>query len=132
MRNFLFLVFFGVFAISAFALTDEQALTVSEIRDLAQAQSRELAEAKKDARNLSSALAKARQEAATVRESLEATQAWGRAQEAEKIKAYEKVSYWQGKHSKALRELWFWRSLALAITGLIVGILGFRVAKRIV
>lgn len=122
MKTLLFLSL--LFALPAFALTDEQTIVVSEIRDLAQAQRVELTAAKSDVRSLTASLTKARQEASALK-------AWGAGEQAEKIKALESASYWQSKHAKSLREIWFWRGLAATIVGAVLAVVGFRVARRL-
>ena len=48
----------------------------------------------------------------------------------EKQKAEERALYWQEKQHKALRELWLWRSAAIAVIALIALYFGIRIYGR--
>ena len=45
-------------------------------------------------------------------------------------KAQNDVVYWHGKQEKALKELWFWRGIAIASILCVVGYIGIRTAWR--
>jgi hypothetical protein len=52
------------------------------------------------------------------------------AQSKELIKAQEDAVYWHDKQIKALRELWLWRSIALASVLAVVGYIGLKTSWR--
>ena len=45
-------------------------------------------------------------------------------------KAQSEVVYWHDKQVKALKELWFWRGIALISVALVVGYIGIKTAWR--
>ena len=115
----------------ALALTDKEKQTVAEIVILAKEQGRELGKAKGEIKSLQSRLGQAKQENKSLQSDVAKLRTWGIEKELEAVKGWEKAAYWEAKQKKALKELWIYRSILIAITTIVVGFVGFKLAKRL-
>lgn len=114
----------------AFALNPKEKQTVAEIVILAKEQGKELGKAKGEIKSLQNRLGQAKNENTKLQNDVSKLRTWGIEKELEAQKGWEKAAYWEAKQRKALKELWIFRSILIAIIGLVVGIVGFKVAKK--
>lgn len=115
----------------ALALNPKEKQTVAEIVILAKEQGKELGKAKGEIKSLQSRLGQAKNENSKLQSDVSKLRTWGIEKELEAQQGWEKAAYWEAKQRKALKELWIFRSILIAIIGLIVGIVGFKVAKKL-
>jgi hypothetical protein len=115
----------------AFALNPKEKQTVAEIVLLAKEQGKELGKAKTEVRSLQSRLGQAKQENKSLQNDVQKLRSWGIEKELEAVKGWEKAAYWEAKQKKALKELWIYRSILIAIVTVVIGIVGFKIAKRL-
>lgn len=119
------------FASPAFALTEKEKKTIVDIVLLAKEQGKELHKAKQEIRALQNSLAKAKQDNTKLQSDVSKLRTWGIEKELEAVKGWEKAAYWEAKQKKALKELWIYRSILIAIVTIVVGFVGFKIAKRL-
>ena len=115
----------------ALALTEKEKKTVAEIVILAKEQGRELGKAKGEIKSLQSRLGQAKSENTKLQNDVQKLRTWGIEKELEAVKGWEKAAYWEAKQRKALKELWIFRSILIAIVTIVVGFVGFKIAKRL-
>jgi predicted RNase H-like nuclease (RuvC/YqgF family) len=115
----------------AFALSSKEKQTVAEIVILAKEQGRELGKAKSEIKSLQVNLSSAKQKNSQLQNDVQKLRTWGIEKELEAVKGWEKAAYWEAKQRKALKELWIFRSILIAIITVVVGIVGFKIAKRL-
>lgn len=115
----------------ALALNPKEKQTVAEIVILAKEQGKELGKAKGEIKSLQNRLGQAKHENSKLQNDVAKLRTWGIEKELEAVKGWEKAAYWEAKQKKALKELWIFRSILIAIIGLVVGIVGFKVAKKL-
>jgi hypothetical protein len=124
-------ILFVAIASPAFALSDKEKKTVAEIVILAKEQGKELGKAKGEIKSLQNRLGQAKNENAKLQNDVQKLRTWGIEKELEAQKGWEKADYWEAKQKKALKELWIFRSILIAIVTIVVGIVGFKIAKRL-
>jgi hypothetical protein len=124
-------ILFVAIASPALALTPKEKQTVAEIVILAKEQGRELGKAKNEIKSLQVNLTSAKQKNSKLQTDVSKLRTWGIEKELEAQQGWEKAAYWEAKQRKALKELWIYRSILIAIIGLVVGIVGFKVAKML-
>jgi hypothetical protein len=112
-------------------LNPKEKQTVAEIVLLAKEQGKELGKAKTEVRSLQSRLGQAKQENKSLQNDVQKLRSWGIEKELEAVKGWEKAAYWEAKQKKALKELWIYRSILIAIVTVVIGIVGFKIAKRL-
>ena len=115
----------------ALALNPKEKQTVAEILILAKEQGKELGKAKGEIKSLQSRLGQAKQENKSLQSDVQKLRTWGIEKELEAVKGWEKAAYWEAKQKKALKELWIFRSILIAIATIVVGVVGFKIAKRL-
>lgn len=127
----LLIILLVALASPALALTSKEKQTVAEIVILAKEQGRELGKAKNEIKSLQVNLTSAKQKNSKLQNDVQKLRTWGIEKELEAQQGWEKAAYWEAKQRKALKELWIYRSILIAIIGLVVGIIGFKIAKRL-
>ena len=127
----LLIILLVALASPALALTPKEKQTVAEIVILAKEQGKELGKAKGEIKSLQSRLGQAKNENSKLQSDVSKLRTWGIEKELEAQQGWEKAAYWEAKQRKALKELWIFRSILIAIIGLVVGIVGFKVAKKL-
>jgi ABC-type lipoprotein release transport system permease subunit len=115
----------------ALALTEKEKKTVAEIVILAKEQGRELGKAQSEIKSLQVNLTSAKQKNSKLQNDVQKLRTWGIEKELEAVKGWEKAAYWEAKQKKALKELWIYRSILIAIVTVVIGIVGFKIAKRL-
>jgi ABC-type lipoprotein release transport system permease subunit len=115
----------------ALALNPKEKQTVAEIVILAKEQGRELGKAKSEIKSLQVNLTSAKQKNTKLQNDVAKLRTWGIEKELEAVKGWEKAAYWEAKQKKALKELWIYRSILIAIVTVVIGIVGFKIAKRL-
>lgn len=115
----------------AFALTAKEQKIVNEIVILAKEQGKELGKAKGEIKTLQNRLGQAKQENTKLQSDVQKLRTWGIEKELEAVKGWEKAAYWEAKQRKALKELWVYRSILIAIATIVVGVVGFSIAKKL-
>jgi hypothetical protein len=115
----------------AFALSSKEKQTVAEIVILAKEQGKELSKAKTEVRSLQNRLGQAKNENKILQNDVQKLRTWGIEKELEAVKGWEKAAYWEAKQKKALKELWIFRSILIAIVTIVLAVVGFKVAKRL-
>ena len=115
----------------ALSLNPKEKQTVAEIVILAKEQGRELGKAKSEIKSLQVNLTSAKQKNSQLQSDVQKLRSWGIEKELEAVKGWEKAAYWEAKQKKALKELWIFRSILIAIVTIVLAVVGFKVAKRL-
>jgi hypothetical protein len=124
-------ILFVAIASPALALNPKEKQTVAEIVILAKEQGRELGKAKSEIKSLQVNLTSAKQKNSQLQSDVQKLRSWGIEKELEAVKGWEKAAYWEAKQKKALKELWIFRSILIAIVTIVLAVVGFKVAKRL-